>query len=320
MPTLKPLNWANPSKLFSSMISCYLKTVAVKNNYLLGHVAVRLKSPMVPNGEMHIAQTSGTMKEKRDMIFEEKAGMAIMGASIKGRIEPQEILKEKIKIYAKRKKLAFIKYRVTNNAMARILSFIDQYQTKKSDGRASCDFYGGSFNPRFENEGSGCSAFGVALLDLVNLAPTDSSEWAYDVNIPKDLIGGKFNNGKKIKTKAIMAKKEWFNPQDGTENVDYVNYFIYDPSLIYNWILNKREANDSTFQVHEENEVPGLYVDARETTFDNDAPLFVKRQRANLFIDVYLNERFNTKVEKLFERENLEYNNDSTTTILHQIF
>lgn len=317
MPTLKPLNWESPSNLYSSMISCYIKTIGVKNNYLLGHVAVKLKSPLVADGEMLIAQTSGTMKEKRDMIFKEKVGMAIMGASLNGRIEPQETLKEKLRIYAKRKKLAFIKYLVADSAMSRILSFIEQYKTKKTDGHASCDLYGGSFNPRFENEGSGCSAFGLALLDLINLSPANKHEWAYDVNIPIDLIGGKFNHGKKIKTKAIMDKKEWFNPQNGTENVDYVNYFIYDPSLIFQWILNKREANDSIFQIHNESEVPGLYVDARQTKFDNNAPLFLKRQQANLFVDVYLKERFpgNINEEQWLDGDKMEEATDSTTTI-----
>lgn len=292
MPTLKPLNWDSPSTLYSSMISCYVKTMAVKNNYLLGHIAVRLRSPLLENNELLIAQTSGTLKEKRDMIFKEKVGMAIMGASLTGRIEPEETLRKKLAIYDKRKKLGFITYRISNEAMGRILAFIKEYQENFEDGRAACEFYGGSFNPRYENEGSGCSAFGVALLDLINLSPTDTKHWAYDVNIPMDLIGGRFNNNKKIKTKSILKAKEWYNAKNGVANFDYVNYFIYDPSLIYDWILTKRNENDSIFVPQDENNTPGVYMDAREVQFDVKAPLFIKRESPNLFIDVYMKDRF----------------------------
>jgi len=295
IPTLKPFIWDSPSTLYSSMMSCYIKTIAVKNNYLFGHVIVRLQSHLVPGGELHIAQLSCTMKEKRDLIFKEKVGMAIMGVVLNGRIEPDETIREKLKIYADREKLAFIKYRISKEAMERILAFIDEYTKPKEDGRAEYEFYGGAFNPRFEHEGSGCSAFGLALLDLINLSPENPHEWAHDVNIPIELIGGNFNNHKKVKTKSILEKKEWYNSENGTENVDYVRYFIYDPSLMFDWILDKRRTHTTEFQIYDENNIPGLYKDARDVQFDCKEPLFKKRQQSNLFVDIYLKDRIRAK-------------------------
>jgi len=292
MPTLKPLIWDSPSTLCSSMISCYRKTIGVKNNYLLGHITVRLESHLLSGGELYISQISGTMKEKHNMIFKEKVGMAIMGATLIGRLEPEEMIRKKLKIYADRKKLAFIKYRVSKEAIERILAFIDEYTRPKEDGRAESEFYGGAFNPRFENEGGGCSALGLALLDLINLSPENPHEWAHEVNIPMEIIGGKFNNQNKIKITTILKKKEWYNPENSTENVDYVHYFIYDPSLMFDWILEKRRTHTTEFQIYDENNVPGLYKDARDIKFDSEAPLFEKRRRTNLFIDIYLRDRF----------------------------
>ena len=48
MPTLHPLDWSSPASLYKSMKNCYLKTITQSDNYLLGHVAIMLKSPLLP--------------------------------------------------------------------------------------------------------------------------------------------------------------------------------------------------------------------------------------------------------------------------------
>ena len=47
MPTMYPLDWSGPSALYKSMMSCYLKTITLPDNYLLGHVAVGLNSTLL---------------------------------------------------------------------------------------------------------------------------------------------------------------------------------------------------------------------------------------------------------------------------------
>jgi len=168
MPTLRPLNWESPSSLFRTMRSCYFRTIGVKDNYLLGHLAVGFKTPLLPE-PLLIAQTSGELKEKLDLIFKEKVGYAIIGAALQGRIETHKELTHKLNVYAKRDKLAFIRYRVSEEAIQRMIDFITQYSAKMNEYYAPSDFYGGAFWPRYLQEGAGCSAFGMALLDLVNL-------------------------------------------------------------------------------------------------------------------------------------------------------
>jgi hypothetical protein len=285
MPTLYPLNWDSPSALYKSMNECYVKTIGVSDNYLLGHMAVQLTTPLLAQPKL-IAQRSGSMKEKLDLIFKQKVGFGIIGAALQGRLETDAEINHQLKAYQKRNKLAMLRYRISEGAMKRILAFINQYSSKVNGLYSPSEFYGGAFWPRYYNEGSGCSAFGMSLLELINLMPKQPEEWREDVKIPIELIGGEYNQGKKVKSRMIKRTKEWYKGQ-GKMNVDYVKYVVYDPSVMFNWIMAKRTENRTDFSSFDDNGVPGLYVDARNVVFDERAPLFVPREEPNLFIDKY---------------------------------
>lgn len=286
MPTLHPLSWESPSALYKTMRKCYIKTIGVKDNYLLGHVAVGFNTPLLPD-TLLVAQTSGELKEKLDLIFKHKVGYAIMGAALQGRIEGHEELKHKLEVYAKRDKLAFIRYRVSEPAMKRMLDFVTQYSAKMNEHYAPSDFYGGAFWPRYHQEGAGCSAFGMALLDLVNLLPDEHvKEWELNVNIPMELIGGKFNQGKKVKYTTIRKTDSWYEGA-GEPNVDYVPYSVYEPSVMFDWIMDKRSKQGEAYLPMEENGVPGLVFDATQIDFDKNEPFFKERSEPNIFIEHY---------------------------------
>lgn len=286
MPTLHPLSWESPSALYKTMRSCYVKTIGVKDNYLLGHVAVGFNTPLLP-GPLLIAQTSGELKEKLDLIFKDKVGYAIIGAALQGRIETHEELRHKLDVYAKRNKLAFIRYKVSELAAKRMLDFVAEYSAKMNEHYAPSDFYGGAFWPRYHQEGAGCSAFGMALLDLVNLLPEEHvKDWELKVDIPMELIGGKFNKGNKVKNSALRRTNSWYNG-DGLPNVDFVSYAVYEPSIMFDWIMDKRNKQDELYLSIEENGVPGLLYDATQIDFDIHEPFFKERKDSNLFIDHY---------------------------------
>jgi hypothetical protein len=296
MPSLYPLNWHSPSLLFKSVKDCYFKTIGTKDNYLLGHIAVELNSHLLAE-PLLIAQTSSSTQEKLDLVFKQKAGLAIMGAPMHGRLETTGELRHKLDVYAKRNKLAFIRYRISDDAARRMLKFISEYSKKMDGQNAPCDFYGGAFWPRYQQEGSGCSAFGMALLEVVNLLPdSDSRRWRVDVNLPMNLIGGEYNQGKRIKTSAIIKAHKWFT-DNGKVNVDYVKHSVYEPSIIFDWIREKRQKTDHDYKIIDDKGVPGLFVDATNTRFDPNEPLFLTRLESNIFIDNYLKKIRNYKAE-----------------------
>jgi len=289
MPTLYPLDWSSPSSLFQSMKDCFMKTRKVKDNYLLGHLAVKINSPLLDSPKL-FAMSSANKWERINLVLKEKIGFGIMGYPLKGRIEPVGELAEKLKIYAERKKLAFITYRINKEAAKRMIAFVNGFTELKKDNKSSSHFYGGSFWPRYENEGSGCSAMGMALMDVANLLPVESEEWLVKVKIPISIIGGEVNQNKKIKNSLIKKTTKWHDG-DGVPNEDFVQYQIYEPSLMFDWILKQRSNPGNNYILTEQMGAPGIMVDLSDKNIDTIAPVFKKREQEDLFINFYLKKR-----------------------------
>lgn len=283
IPTLQPLNWESPATLYNSMKACYFKTIFESDNYLLGHVAVEIISPLLPK-PLLVAMRAADAQERIDLVLKNKIGFAILGATLKGRLETEEELIHKFNVYAKRKKMAFITYRINEKSAQRIISFIDTYSKKSNTGTAPCDFYGGAFWPRYRNEGSGCSAFGMSMLSTANLLNAESEEWRVSVKIPMNIIGGEYNQNKKIKYSLIRKTKKWYTGE-GIENVDYVINRVYEPSLMFEWIMKKREQVNSNIKLVEKFGAPGLWMDCRSIVVPENEPIFKERtEPADLFI------------------------------------
>lgn len=289
MPTLYPLDWNSPASLYKSMKDCFIKSRNVKDNYLLGHLAVKIKSTLL-EAPMLFAMTAANKWERINLVLKEKIGFGIMGYPLEGRLETEQELNRKLAIYAKREKLAFITYKINETAAKRMISFMKEISSTKEDNKAACNYYGGAFWPRFENEGSGCSAMGMALLDVANLLPPEADEWLVKVNIPMHVIGGGLNGGKRIKNSAIKKTNMWYEG-DGVPNVDYVYYQIYEPSIMFDWIKEKREQISTVFKNVENDGAPGLYVDCTRKTVNDSLPLLAKRTRPDKFIDYYFQKR-----------------------------
>jgi hypothetical protein len=290
MPTMYPLDWSSPSSLYKSMLSVYIKTIGLKDNYLLGHLALRLSTPFLDE-PLYTAQSSKGWQERVDMVVKERVGYGILGAALQGRIEPPEEIQHKIDVYRKREKLGFITYRVNRQAMARMLTFYDKYQRNFSEEYAPSDFYGGAFWPRYFYEGAGCSTYGFAMLDVAGLIPEHADEWLIDLKIPMNIIGGHFNNNRKIRNRTIRRTRQWYEG-DGIKNIDYAEYFVWDPAIMFDWVKAQHENPDAGYELVEEYGSPGLYKDARNIKFDPSEPIFMQRPDTNIFILDYY-ERIN---------------------------
>ena len=286
MPTMYPLDWTSPSSLYKSMLNIYLKTIGLKDNYLLGHLAVRLNTPMLKE-PLFTAQSSLRWQERVDMVLKQRVGYGILGAALQGRIEPSEEIQHKLQVYRERNKLGFITFRVNRIAMKRMLTFFDGYQQKINDNYAPSDFYGGAFWPRYYKEGAGCSTFGFALLDVAGIIPEEAKDWKIDIKIPMNLIGGQFNKGKRIKNSTIKRTKSWYQG-NGIKNVDYAEYFVWDPAIMFEWVIARHATGDSdSYELVTLNEVPGLYKDVRKIQVNPQESIFMQRPDSNLFIKHY---------------------------------
>ncbi len=285
IPTMYPLDWSSPASLYRSMLSCYTKTFFLSDNYLLGHLAVRLNSPLLDEPRL-VAMTSADRYERLDMIFNQKIGFGILGSNWNGRLEGDVELNHMLNVYARRDKLAFVTYRIRKEAMEKILLFVEKFASNMNGIYSPSSFYGGTFWPLYHNEGSGCSNFGIAMLELAGLIDDDVLSWELRKRIPMEIIGGDFNDGKRVRFRSIRQTDSW--AQDGEANVDWIEYQVFEPSIMFDWILEARQANRSDYIPITKLGVPGLYFDGRNADFDPNHPIFYSRPKPNLFVDRFL--------------------------------
>lgn len=284
-PTMYPIQWDNPAILYKTAKKCFYKTISLKDNYLLGHMVVRLNSPLLPK-ERYLTMTAANKKQRVDLILKERIGLAILGATLEGKIESEEHILHMIQVYGERHKLGFITFKVSETAMKRMLDFVEQF-TRVVPGQVQpSKYYGGFYWPLYEDEGAGCSAFALGVLAAANILPPEAETWLKNVNIPMPLIGGEYRENKHIPFGRILRAKSWYEGE-GKANVDFVNVRTYDPSVMLDWILQRRTLNDTVFVPVMQGVVPGLSVDCTSKLLPASAPYFVKREEPNLFLDIY---------------------------------
>lgn len=294
IPEVSKIAWDNPSLLFKTTIKCYLNAALRKHYYVIGHVIARIQSPLL-DSTVYVAMNGAEQSEKVEYVIKKKVGLGVFGSTIKGRIEPVNHIHDGLALYAKRGKVAYLKFKINQQTVERLVEFVNYYKQKNQTGYAPCEFYNGALYPRFEKEGSGCSAFGVSLLDIANVIPNEAkNEWVRSVNIPMELIGGEFNNNKKVKFSSIFKTKNWYNGE-GKEGVDFVNYSVYDPGLIFNWINYKYLQNDTNFIPETENNMKGLVVDQSDVTFNDKV---IHQRKDTTFFAKFFYEKLRRITEK----------------------
>jgi hypothetical protein len=116
----------------------------------------------------------------------------------------------------------------------------------------------------------------------------DYPEWYVKVLVPYDLVGGKYNNGRRVRPGEILKRKTWYQGS-GVENQEYFTHFIYDPSYIYGWILNQLSAaqmpegfTKSTKTSKEGRVINGLSFDATGIKTPTE-PIFKERAYPSIF-------------------------------------
>jgi hypothetical protein len=291
IPSSEPLCWESPSTLFTSYFKSYKKHFFRKEKYLMGHLFVKLNSPFLDE-PLLIGIGAASKSEQRRLILKEKIGFSILKTHLKGHLETTEELLDKIDHYAANNQLAKLIFKVSNEGMERILTFLDGFVKGDSANVPPASFYGGTFYPRYHYEGAGCTALGMAMLDLCGVDLNQFNQWLVEVKIPMGIIGGVYNNNRKIGIREIKKTDSWHNG-DGQENREYISHYVYDPSLIYNWILDRNETGiaDSvnSFDKSSGKSIPLFSMDISNIKIPVDDPVFIARPNESLFINEFFN-------------------------------
>lgn len=283
IPALVHIDWSNPSVLFKTTLKCFIKAISARNLYTIGHTIARIKSPFTPE-PFYVAMSGKYHTEKATSVLIRKMGLGVLGATLKGHIEPKKRIHKGIRLYAKRGMIGYIRFKVNEQSIHRVLEFISHFENKSTLKCAPSELYNGATWPRYEKEGSSCSSFGMALLDVAGILPPGSEEWKSSILIPMNLIGGAFNQNKKIKIRTILNTTSWYKG-DGLEDTDFVRYSVYDPEKIFEWIKTCRAQNEHGYIAEDENGIAGLQIDMSHVRVTE--PVFLHRTATNLFVKQY---------------------------------
>lgn len=284
-----PINWESPSTLYKSYINAYLSHILRQKMTLTGHLFIRLSSSLLDE-PLYAGMCTPSKKERRVCVLKEKIGLGVLGAGMEAKLENKNDLMQKIEYYSQKGEIAFITYQINESAAQRIIDFYKGFTSKTDLNDRPSDHYGGAFWPRYKNEGAGCSALGMAILEVIGLQEKEAKNWVRKVYIPMSLVGGKYNKMQKVNPGMIRRTFYWHNGS-GTENVDYVSFSIYDPSLIFAWIIQQRtlasQQQFPDYSILDESSIPGLSADRRSVKCP-EGPIFISRKDSNYFITKYL--------------------------------
>ena len=273
IPETKEIKWDSPSALIKSSTNCFLASEIMNSPYMLGHVITKVRSPLITTGYAYYAMNGADQSEKLSRFFTEKRGLGVLGCTMKGRLEPENEIISNLEFYAKKNKLSYMRFLVSEESVLRILEFINYYTSLNMSGIIPVNQYNGALFPGYFGEGAGCSAFAIHLLSLAGALPlTAKDEWLIEINMPMDLIGGDMNNNKRIKLKDILKRKEWHSGE-GIEGVDFASFSIFDPYLIHKWVLKTYNSGDKEHYQPEKSlyNVKGLFVDYSDLRTYNDS-------------------------------------------------
>lgn len=272
-----PLDWSSPSNLYRSLKKSYIKTIFNRQCRYLGHMFFSLNTSLLPQ-PLWVGIVASDKKEMSKQLYGQKVGLGILGHHIQSKIENQQELEKELLYHMKKNQVKAITFSISEMMTKRILNFLSSFLSKNTYGYSSSDFYGAMLYPLYEGEGAGCSDLCMAVLEASGVQIREKDSWKIKVNIPMDIIGGEYNNGIKVPIRKVKKTNNWCS-ENGILNKDFVEFEIYDPNLVFQWV-DKRIGQDSTYHYYLNNtaSIPTLYFDYSQTQQPNDSIVVLKKR------------------------------------------
>lgn len=293
IPSVVKYDWSSPHSLLHTYKLNYIKNIFKKDNYILGHAFVEIRSPLVDDNRLLTGMRSCGREEQRDLVLRENYGLTILGMDLEGRLDLHDDLAEKVERYSRKGDLAFIRIHISEGTVHRLLEFLQKYEQRLDSLGNPGPWYGGAFYPRYYGEGSGCSAFAISFLDLAGLLHEEFHNWRIDINIPMDLLGGPINSNHEVKLRDIRKHREW-DGHSGRPGKDCEPFMIYDPSRMFEWINEQYDQSSfsgKSWKPVTLNKSKGIEIDARDIPVPSE-PIFLHRNKPTIFTDHFMQTRW----------------------------
>lgn len=258
-PSPYGIQWKTPKALVRSALVNHFLSKSGPGSHEIGHISIELQCDSLDRIEKTGMTDDGV--EFSRFLIKDKMGLGILFQPLKGKLQTQEEVEDSQVVRFKSKRISWLKLRISETACLRLNQYLEEFRSLGIE-----QVYGLPFRPRHQ-EGSGCSAFGISFLELVGfLTPELKSAWSRQIRVPVSLL----KKQSLIELLFGSVTNRW--ALDGEEAKEI---FFYDPDLIYEWILAKRQEiknrhsniwildqGPEAFQANETNE--GLSVDFRK--------------------------------------------------------
>jgi len=261
-PPAYQYRWHHPQSLLVSAVKNYYFGSKKTPVRLVGHLIVELRKD---SSSIFTAITADDFSSFRKNILKDKIGLAVLFKPEPGHLEKTEDIQAEIKYRTMESRAAFISFKISDSAYRYLKLYIDSFRIKGYD-----KIYNGLNNPR-AGEGSGCTAFGISFLELVNaLTPEYREEWA--IKVPEKLVGDTAAK-KKVSLWRIFFSFRWAKKNRPSRPLN-----LYEPWLIYRWINktwdNEQATRVGKYQLKKSGNAKGLEIDCQVCipTF----PMFIK--------------------------------------------
>lgn len=255
IPPVKNMNFKSPhhvvtsigKNIISKKTSCYpLRPI--------GHVIVELVSKDKDTTLTGIVADNKLVLYKPVLI--EKQGLGILFSVINGHLEEKAILQKEINMRSENGKIAFITYQINDSSFQFLKNYIDSFKILGYH-----KLYNGTNQPRYGG-GTGCSAFGVSFLELINAVDsTYEKEWKLNLPIQNRLIGNSITENR-VSLWSVFFSFKWSN-----EKKPHTHIVLYDPSLMYTWIEKEYTNKNSKFAKLNQKNAHGISFTCLQTCY-----------------------------------------------------
>ncbi len=249
IPSPYGLNWKSPrSALWTTVENMYFNKGRGRS---IGHVSFELNCKK-ENGEK-IFIMSGQSDDKgvdyKNYLFKKKYGLGVLWHGFPGRLEEEAKLASEFYQRSMDNDMSFFTVKVNAKTCERLADYYNEYRERgyyKNYGLALRPLYG---------EGSGCSAFGVSLLEVAgfNMESNAIRSWSKNIKVDERLIGGA---NKKVTVRKVLFSK-WHKKGE-----KYRDLFFYEPDLMHEWVQRMHE--NSVMETYTMNNSMGIIFDARD--------------------------------------------------------
>lgn len=257
IPSPHGMDWTTPATLAKSAL---INRISFKPRFI-GHVFVELTC-----GERHeLTGMVGKHFDYLNQLLVEQKGLGILYHSFQGKMETKEEILPELTKFQDEGYSNFVTFKISKNQCERALSYLEDYR-KNNYGK----FYGLANRPRY-GEGAGCSAFGASFVDVLGIMDEDiQKSWSETVRIPLQFAGPP------LQEKGVNLLKIMFNATSwAKEGEAYQELTFWDPDRMFNWVKNKVETKDASYQIIKNREAMGVVIDRSSIPLPSE-PVFLQ--------------------------------------------